>query len=336
MTFRRQSLVFAVSMTLTNATQATEPRVRYAASAGCPTEEEFVRDLQALRSASTTPIADSVDVVVMQLQTGAVARVRFVDDRGNQSVRELSAKDCREVVSATALVVTLALDSKNRATPDAAPVAPPPQEPASKLVTEPVRDRTRPRSSARSFAWQAGVGAVLELTIAPEPLVGPDAFLGLGGAGSLWDVRGHFLYLSTGVVSEAEQKAEFGLIGGRLDGCALPLLRSPAFVVHPCIGIEVGSLETRGVETERYSAESQKNLRVAAGPLVRGRAEVGQLAVEAYGGPWISVVGSRRFFFREPAGESTFYEAPAVGWVIGAGLAVLADLSVISRDPTPY
>jgi hypothetical protein len=107
-------------------------------------------------------------------------------------------------------------------------------------------------------------------------------------------------------------------------------------VDHPCIGIELGSLQSRGIETQRYSAESHSRLRVAAGPLVRGRAEVGQLAVEAYGGPWISLAGSRRFFFREPAGESTFYQAPPVGWVIGASLAVLADLSVISGDPIPY
>jgi hypothetical protein len=177
---------------------------------------------------------------------------------------------------------------------------------------------------------------VFELAIAPEPLIGPSAFFGLGGTDALWDVRGHFLYLSTGVVTRADQKAEFGLIAGRLDGCALPPLRSRAFVVHPCIGIEVGSLQSRGIETGRYSPESQSKLRVAAGPLVRGRLQVGQLAVEAYGGPSISVAGGQRFFFREPAGESTFYQASPVGWVMGVSLAVLADFSVISGDPIPY
>jgi hypothetical protein len=44
--------------------------------------------------------------------------------------------------------------------------------------------------------------------------------LGLGGVESHWDVRGYFLSLSTGVVTEGDQKAEFGLIAGRLDGCA--------------------------------------------------------------------------------------------------------------------
>ena len=310
--------------------------VTYAASTTCPAQEEFFRQvLGHLRGvpAKLRPI----HVEIVDGEGAALARVTFEDDRGKSGTRELTGADCAEAAAAAALVVALEIDAQAAAaqtpTPPAKPANPAPrpktpiEPPVPPVLPEPPADR-KPHGYPRNGAlvWTVGAGAVAEHAVAPSPLLGVDAFFGVGQRAPAWDVRAHFVYMRSGVVEEAGQSADFTLLGGRLDGCAFPFLDLERSTLGPCLSIELASVQSSGQSREGFAGVDETTAWLAAGPLLRFRQAFAELRVELAGGPWFPIAGTRTFVFGPPGGEdSSFHDVPPVGWTAGASLALALD-----------
>jgi hypothetical protein len=308
----------------------TEPSsagpVSYSSSAGCPGEADFWHAVASHLETTPKPTPRPIGVEAVELEAGALARVTFAGADGSQDVRELTAPTCAEAVAAAALVVALALDARGDRAAKPAPAAKahrtpsapsrPPQPSAPALA-----DRRAPESKeAHALALLFGGGGFLEYAVAPTPLYGVSAFLGFSG-GKLWDARAGFAYSTTGSVEREAQTATFSFIGARLDGCALPIIESARFVLHPCLAAALGAVHSSGEDSALYRGASESKFWAAGGPLIRARQLFSELALEVYAGPWIPFAGTNTFVFRGPDGDLSFHEVPLVGVLAGASLA---------------
>jgi hypothetical protein len=299
----------------------------YVAGPNCPDESAFWDQVDAHRR-NPDAIFLPVRVEVHELEGRARARVSFGVAPGPTATRELSASTCAEVAAAAALVVALALDApldeqKSPASPPAQPAEPPPPYSPPPLA---VPDAPQPRArSASGLFWQLGAGALVQQAIAPSPMIGFSAFAGLGEQGAAWDARLSFVYAGSGVTERNDAAAEFSLLAGQIEACAFPLVRSQRFVVDPCLALELGELESTGVDNLRYSGEQRSGVWVAGGPLLRLRYAFNELWLELFGGPWIPIAGTREFVFEDPAGNRSYHRVPTVGLVGGLRAALHFD-----------
>jgi hypothetical protein len=300
--------------------------ISYSRSEGCPDEGEFRAELaRHLRSepGSARPIA----VEAQQGEGQSIARVRFVEEDGYSAVRELAAPTCAEAVTAAALVVALAIDSRAqlREQPGPAPVAPAkPRTQAAPPAME-VKDTLPERTGERTgLVIELGGGVLAHAVAAPDPMFGALGFVGVGQR-AMWDLRASFVYATSGTVARDVHAAEFELLGGRLDGCAFGFTKGERVSLDPCLAVEIGALRSAGVPSERSTSAQQTTLWMAAGPLLRGQAAFESLRLEAYAGPWFPVAGKHRFVFTSQEGERSFHEVPMVGLLAGVNLGVAFD-----------
>jgi len=278
------------------------------------------------------PLAIAVNLT--QRETDARARIEFNDDRGAQSVRDLDAPTCGEVAAAAALVVALAIDTEGSeqpapsAEPSPVPTRAEPQEPPptfSAPFGAPERDVVRAKRRRDNLFVEAGAGGVAEQAIAPTPLLGLTGFVGLGDADASWNLRAGVTYARSGVITRGDEQAQFTLLAGAADLCVWPIASGKGWSAQPCAAAELGRLQSEGLETTRYWADSRGSVWGAGGPLVRAQAVFDELRLEARAGPWIPIAGPRTFVFDGPAGESVFHEVPWVGWLAGLNLALRVD-----------
>jgi hypothetical protein len=311
------------------AEQPTEPSsagVSYAASAGCPVEADFWHAVASHLESAPKPTPRPIAVEAVELEAGALARVMFAGADGNRDVRELTAPTCAEAVAAAALVVALALDARGDGAakpPRAAKAPPPPSAPPRppQPGSPALADRPTPESKeAHAPVLLFGGGGFLEYAVAPTPLFGVSAFLGVSG-GKLWDARAGFAYSTAGSVEREAQTATFSFIGARLDGCAFPLVESARFALHPCLAAALGAVHSNGEDSALYRGASASKFWAAGGPLIRARQLFSELALEVYAGPWIPFAGTSTFVFRGPEGDLSFHEVPWVGVLAGASLS---------------
>lgn len=306
----------------------TRAQLDYSAGQGCPDEGEFSKLVEShLRAAPPTePLPIRVEVTANE--TGAAAKVIFVGKSGLETVRDLSAANCAEAAAAAALVVALAIDARTtekepEASSEPAPSAAPliaPAEPAQP------RDKSTPaRTKQRAFYFELGAGGIAEEDIAPTPLIGASAFVGLGHTSPSWELRATFVAMRSGVVEEQDLSAEFSLLAGQIEACAFPFIRTERFFVEPCAAAEIGSVQSRGVDSGLYSGTSRSTLWAASGPLLRARHAFSELWLEAYAGPWFPIAGTRTYVFRDPSGARDFHDVPIVGVIAGVGLALRLD-----------
>jgi hypothetical protein len=304
--------------------QSAGPSISYSSSAECPDERQF-RDQLALHLRSAPdPLARPIAVEAQQLEQHSIARVKLVDDDGLQAVRELSAPTCAEVVTAAALVVALAIDSRPQ--PEKPPATPPPaQTKRDAQAPSPLMDEgPAPAETPTDLFFQFGAGAVVHIVVTPEPMLGAAGFVGLGKRPT-WDLRGTFVYAASGTVTRDARAAEFSLLAGRLDGCGLTLVKNARFALDPCLAVELGALHSAGIENERYTATEQTTFWLAAGPLLRGQAIFDSLRLEAYAGPWFPIVGGHSFVFTSREGDRSFQKVPLVGVLAGLNLSYAVD-----------
>jgi hypothetical protein len=135
-------------------------------------------------------------------------------------------------------------------------------------------------------------------------------------------VRAHVVASSNLLAEHGDRAAEFQLIGGRLDACALSLVTTSRLTLQPCVVTLVGSVHSQGVETDRYYASSQRELWGAAGPTLRGQAKFMELGLDAEVGPWFPVLGTREYVFQHADGEVSFHKVPVAGWFIAVHVAI--------------
>ena len=306
----------------------------YSAGPSCPTQAEFWRQvvghLRRIPSGTLRPFR----VEALEQNGRAVARVAFGGNGAVTATRELSAESCAEAIAAAALVVALAIDDQlERSVPgsespghggstgvqpvrQALPARP--EDRAKALV-----DR-KPSTSAGAIglSWHAGAGAVAEYAVAPSPLLGVMASLGVGQRVPSWEARVGFVYSRSGVVERRGESAEFVLLGGRADACAFAFLNTERTWIEPCLAIELASVQSSGTSTPTFSGLDDDRFWLAMGPLLRLRRAFAELHLELFAGPWFPIAGTSAFIFERPDDEATFHEVPAVGWLAGAGLSL--------------
>jgi hypothetical protein len=317
-----------------DAQPSTPGAVSYAASPGCPGEAEFWRHVASHLAAAPEPAKRPISVEAFERESGALVRVTFAGADATEDVRKLSAPTCAEAVAAAALVVALALDARGDAARPAAAARP--STPASKApgstndsgaaraspVSMVLPDQVSSRQKAgRGLRLLFGGGGFLEYALAPAPMLGATAFIGLTGDRRSWDARAGFTYSRTGSVERNAERAEFSLIAARIDGCAFPFVHGERFALHPCLAVELGAAQSRGEDSELYRGADKSTFWGAGGPLLRARQLFDELALELHAGPWIPFAGTRTFVFRGPGNRQSFHEVPPVGVVAGAGLA---------------
>ncbi|MBK7581364.1 MAG: hypothetical protein IPI67_14265 [Myxococcales bacterium] len=308
------------------------PAIEYSAPQGCPDERQFFAVVASHLRGDSSGLDLPTVVEVVQDESGSTARIEFVDSVGVKSIRELHAPTCGEVAAAAALVVALAIDTQHAAPPASALTPTPTPVPTAAPLTVrasptglPPRDRVRRTPKRRDVYLELGAGGFAEQAVAPDPLLGGNAFFGLGDKSAAWNLRGRVAYARSGVVVNGEQQARFSLLAGGLDVCVWPLVSGQRWAVQPCAAGELGRVESEGLDTVGYAPVRRDTTWGAAGPLLRVQGELETLRVEAFGGPWIPFAGTRSFVFEGPDGGTEFHRVPWVGWLGGVNLALRLD-----------
>jgi hypothetical protein len=283
----------------------------YRAPSDCPAEQELVRQVQARtqRARLALPGQAASKFAIQIARDSTATRGTLVVHPlhgGADSVREVSAGDCVEVVSALALVVALVID------PNASTDPLPPEQPAEQGLEPPPEAPSPPVPETPHFRW--GLEASLGVTggIAPDlaPLVGIAATVSRE-PGGIWAPL-----LSFGVVAAqsfevdaADGTAVFGRLAARLAFCPI---RAPAvgtIALRPCALVEAGALRGEGFDTP--DAASATVLWLAGGAALRFEISVAELVMlGAEGGATFPAFHDRFFFDPRRAWE---YEVPAVG-----------------------
>ena len=254
-------VLFAALLLLPSKARADEPRryqLEYAAPPACPSEGEFVAQLQqrapvAQRVASGEP--DVVARVAITLAASVHGAIEL-QSRNAPIHRELDAPDCGQVVRGLALILALAIDpdaasaSSVQEAPRPASANPMPSEPPTVVRPATSRELVRP-------SWWFGVGASVGLTggVAPSPVLQEGFFLelgrgrapGLAGNVRLAAISAH------GSKSGNSGTADFELLALRASSCPYRLTReNPAF--DACLSFDFGRL--KGVGSNTLSPET--------------------------------------------------------------------------------
>jgi hypothetical protein len=234
---------------------------------------------------------------------------------GSAARRELSAADCRQVVSALALMTALVID------PDAAtsPEPPPPPPPAPSRPAPPPRPPSQPvlRERSSHFAVHAGLG--LELTSSITPELAP---AGLGFAELTrveprlgYAARLSFLYARHSVEAAAGA-GSLALARGRLDACLRHPIVAPAWWIAGCGAFEGGVLAASGHDVTPVASETRPWF--AAGPSTRLEVLPTPHVRLELGGNVLFPFVRDRFFLYENA---TLRETPPVTFGLAAALS---------------
>lgn len=311
-------------------------RFEYHAPAECPNEAAFVERVRERSQhghlAADGELARTFVVTVAVDDTGATARVDFVDSDGSSVFRRVRGGTCEEAVTGIALVTALAIDG--RATPkepetpagtaSVAPTPPPvapPAEPPRRVVelTPPKPPAPAARATVRESrpSFSAGLGAGYASHKGPSGAPTFDAFFGARLADDGPSARASVWHFRSEVTSSG-RKARFRGYGIRLEVCPLAFGSSPWFI-EPCLGADGGVLMASGVAgvavaEPRESARGWWDVLAIArvGTLVSG-----WLVLDVQGELAMPLV-SDRYGFGEPPVDPNVFEVGSVG-VSGRG-----------------
>jgi len=252
--------------------------LRYEAAPGCPSEQQFAREISArVRLPVRFSASDATFHLLVRLEKRADA-AEFVGDlqiehHGDSSQREFTASTCDEVASALALVAALTLDPNARTEPIAADgfsaearsaeARPAEPAPAPAVAADPLprgvetgrrspkRPSPPPLRSRVPVTWWASATGEMVIGYAPKPLALLGASVGArAGApplspslelGGLWG--------ETGVTGPASASGNFAWALGYLQGCPVSWLFALDTRLEPCVALDVGRLSARGSAT---------------------------------------------------------------------------------------
>ncbi len=324
---RRLALVAAVALlplaTTLRTARADDPvpvRVDYQAHAGCPSTEAFTQEVlgRVSRARAATPGEQARTLVVRVRAAGAglEASLAIRELDGTVAERTVRGDRCPDLVTALAVIASVALDPVTREpAPDAAPdAAPPPPPPAP-----PVDEARAPEPARARSTVSAGAGVGLAGGAAPVVLPGVLAFVEVSSErDGLLDPSARLRFGRTAVGGRAEggPGARFGLTTGSADLCPIAL-EGWRLRASPCVRVEVGVLNARGSGVEPTHTEARPWF--VLGPVARVRLDLtGPLFAELEGAV-LAVVVRDRFLV-----DSTLqvYRPPPVAGAAGFALGL--------------
>jgi hypothetical protein len=267
-------------------------RLTYDAVASCPDREQLV----AL-------IAAHAQVIVVDDPGARGFAVSIVADadglRGELSiagaVRDVRGATCDEVVAAIALVAALAIEEQ----------AP---KPEPRVVTPVVPD------PERRWRLAAGGGVGMFTGMAPTARMGAPIFLEAAREHGP-QLRLAFDLTTRDDVIDDAGSTSFRWTAGRIDGCPFVWERG-AFELAPCLGLELGVTNARGVDVAMAAASDRPWITPAA--ILRLGVRFGRATVAAEGSVGAPLVRDR--FLIGP--DVTVYQVPAIATNLALTLAI--------------
>lgn len=290
----------------------------YSRHGECPAEHELLRQI-----ARRTPIAQRVTrdgevrAVVHVEADGSSARASVEWREGDAKTRrEVDGNDCKEVVSAVALIVALALD------PDA-DTGLIPERATSAAPRLPASTSTLPAPApapAPAPRWRLDVGALAGVTGGGLPTVhpyfGPRVAFARERRG-VWAPRAELSgYYARGHSPTSSGTARLTWWVGRLGLCPMELDSGEWFAL-PCATFDAGELTVEGSATER--ARTSRVLWYGPGAVLRfGGRPLDALSVALESGT-VAPLAHDRFYFWI---DRTAYRIPDVAGYIGTAIGV--------------
>ena len=219
-------------------------RLRYAASDGCPSAQQFFARMQerapGVRSAEVGERAPIFTVRVDAGEGRATGTLELRSRAGEMTERQVEDETCDGVVTALALVAVVSLEKP-----------PEPFVPAAPRQSRPRTERPPlPSPRRRTFAWGAGASAIVRSAIAPGAALGasahvdtrstasgavaPSARLSLRAARSLSDA------------TVGDAAASFQWMVGHVDVCPLRVTPVAPLSLRPCALGALGALRGKG------------------------------------------------------------------------------------------
>ncbi len=157
-----------------------------------------------------------------------------VDARNAQTERAFDAESCAAIVSATALIVAVAVEGR---LPEAVP------RPSQSAGSPPRPERTLtppPQKPSYPSQLEVALGGVIDSGTLPRVAAGGELFAGWAKRGSQW----RFRVLANGALFGAQRAADrlgngahLGLLTGSAQGCA-SVIAGPV-ELGPCVGAEI-------------------------------------------------------------------------------------------------
>jgi hypothetical protein len=333
----------AVCLLPRSAAAAEKVRLDYRAPVECPDAPIFIERVRtrvpSARMAEPEDLAREVSIVVALDEEGYMARLDFVDVRGDTITRTLAGKTCDEVVSGIALVTALALEAQHETTQnDTAPAtttanepsgeetppgppltAPPstPIEPESAPRPEPAARRRR--ATRLGFRHGAGAGAGNAWYLAPGTPVVFDGMFRLSHTSLAGSLRAGFRGWISNTTTIGGRSANFLGYAASIEGCPTSWPRSFPVRFEPCLGVALGVLEAHGNRTEQLEDTADARIFWAdARGIARFRLAVSKL-VELDGQAELGIpLRTHRFLFENP--QQTVFEVPRIGLGWRAGV----------------
>jgi hypothetical protein len=311
--------------------QVEPVRLVYHAYPGCPDEARFVEKVVAnvprARFAVGREPARTFVVAVRPSEDGSVGFVQVSGIDGAVSRRDVAGKTCDEVVSALALMATLAIDPPVFSTPErTAPLDEAGNDsgsPVAAVADEAETRASRPVSRADAgWRWGAGVDAQMLGGVVPVWAPGAGVFVDLESAAAhpiLSSLRVSARAATEGTWFSGGVGANLSWITGRLEGC-MGRVRVASLSATVCLDADVGVLASDGDGLANTTSDRRWWGEATA---------LGRVAWPLGGGPWVEGSGGvgvpfeRYTFYYQAAsgsGSTAVYRVPVVGGELGLGL----------------
>lgn len=340
-------------------------RIQIMAPKTCADEAAFLRALRKRTSrfqlASGTAEARTFVATVARAGLFVSGRLEIRGPGTQVSVRDVSGRNCEEVVAALAFMTALVIDTnapEGGASPSplsapspisAAPAAPaaaspgvpfsserPQQEKRPRILRSPepapssslTAPATPPAAASVSPRWTWAAGAAGQASFAVSPTVGAGGSLFLEAASPV--ASGWSPALRAGLfASQSDARlasgagARFQWAGTLVEGCPVRLALADAWLtLRPCLFLRLSAL--RGTGRELDEPKQTTDLWADLGPLARVRLAISnRFFLEVEGG---LVIPLRHLTFevrdRGPTqAATTVFDVPALGAVAGLGVA---------------
>lgn len=230
----------------------------YQAHPACPSRAAFVSQVEARTNkarwttTAETPGARHFDVQLSLADQQTIGRLSIREPEGSSSTpREVRAATCESVVGALALITALAIDpDAMSSTPAPSPSPKPP--PARKTL---VRPRPKPEPvvpeppEPSEWRWSVGAHAGATSGFGNKLAAIVPVFVDITQYGDGWlepSVRFGATILPDRTVVHEAGRADLLRLAGHVSACPVVARLSPAFVIRPCAGIELGILRAVG------------------------------------------------------------------------------------------
>jgi hypothetical protein len=296
----------AGSLASHSAEAAPKVAVSYQADPSCPDAAEFVQ--AAMERSDGVVLEPTEDPAIASATVDLRARgdefvghltLRAADiDR----VRDVTATSCRELAAAIAFVLGLAA-AKNELRDES-------------LAAQPAAPEAAPGSSPKAAPQTHGFDAWLVADVGVRSGISPGVVVTEAAVGELRSVDRVAPAIRIGVartergqvLDPAAYRAEFDWWGGRLEGCPVQIAVGRMLGLRPCAGVQVGSLNAKGIPTSGGSQETASRVETEVTLSIQGELRllgplsflIGLDALVPFSRPWFYFEGDSRTNVHRP------------------------------------